>query len=109
MEICLNRDLNAANNIKNFGLRASTLNDKTDRQVISCSEPHEFQPWEYVSRKTSNSYNIGNAPNIYGDTSYNYSQTDSYTSDTSSDNYDSFNGFGGGGDFSGGGASGDWQ
>ena len=27
----LNRDLNAALNIKNFGLRASTLNAKTDR------------------------------------------------------------------------------
>ena len=38
----LSRDLNAAINIKNFGLRASTLNAKTDHQVISCSEPHRL-------------------------------------------------------------------
>ena len=69
---------------------------------LSMSERNNF------TRKNSNIYNIGNAPNIYGDTSYNYSQTDSYTSNTSSDNSDSFSGFGGGGDFSGGGASGDW-
>ncbi len=30
------------------------------------------------TRKNSDSYNIGNAPNIYGDTSYYYSQTDSF-------------------------------
>ena len=69
---------------------------------LSMSERNNF------TRKNSDSYNIGNAPNIYGDTSYYYGSTDSYTSDTSSDNSDSFNGFGGGGDFSGGGASGDW-
>ena len=60
------------------------------------------------TRKTSDSYNIGNTHNIYDSPSYYYGSTDSYTSDTSSDNSDSFNGFGGGGDFSGGGASGDW-
>jgi putative transposase len=38
----LNRDLNAALNIKNFGLRASTLNAKTDHKVISCSEHHRL-------------------------------------------------------------------
>ena len=65
---------------------------------LSMSERNNF------TRKTSDSYNIGNAPNIYGDTSYYYSSTDN----TSSDNSDSFSGFGGGGDFSGGGASGDW-
>ena len=36
------RDFLAANNIKKFGLRASTLNAKTDHQVISCSEPRRL-------------------------------------------------------------------
>lgn len=39
---------------------------------LSMSERNNF------TRKTSDSYNIGNAPNIYGDTSYYYSQTDSF-------------------------------
>ena len=84
------------------------------QQVGKIISQHEYNAFLSMSernnftRKTSNSYNIGNAPNIYGDTSYYYGSTDNYTSGTSSDNSDSFNGFGGGGDFSGGGASGDW-
>ena len=69
---------------------------------LSMSERNNF------TRKTSDSYNIGNTYNIYDSPSYYYGSTDSYTSNTSSDNSDSFSGFGGGGDFSGGGASGDW-
>ena len=68
---------------------------------LSMSERNNF------TRKTSNSYNIGNTHNIYDSPSYYYGSTDNYTSGTSSDNSDSFSGFGGG-DFSGGGASGDW-
>ena len=69
---------------------------------LSMSERNNF------TRKTSDSYNIGNTHNIYDSPSYYYGSTYSHTIDSPPSNYDSFSGFGGGGDFSGGGASGDW-
>ena len=69
---------------------------------LSMSERNNF------TRKTIYSYDIGRTHNIYDSPSYYYGSTDNYKRGTSSDNSDSFSGFGGGGDFSGGGASGDW-
>ena len=72
---------------------------------------------ELVSKKEAEKHDIeedeiptlGNAPNIYGDISYYYSKTDSFILLIPPQIILTlFSGFGVGGDFSGGGASGDW-
>ena len=68
---------------------------QNEYDTLSMSERNNF------TRKTIYSYNIGSTHNIY-DSTY------SHTIDSPPSNSDSFSGFGGGGDFSGGGASGDW-
>ena len=75
---------------------------QNEYDTLSMSERNNF------TRKTIYSYNIGSTHNIYDSPSYYYDSTYSHTIDSPPSNSDSFSGFGGGGDFSGGGASGDW-